>query len=201
MKLDTSLVPRLDNCDWDGGQNTDLVHGLCLFGCACDGCLVVGAGGRPPDDEGGGGGYLEDRDFGELIRLIRDATAIAHGKYELYYRPILTRVDMFLPVLGPADLPSYLTRFQWDIAKYPIKQSLRNIADIISKQVGQIDSDLKTKSSAYNNLKGSLQNLEKKQTILWGSLLNFVILADLVKAEHFITDSEYLQTLLVIVPR
>lgn len=63
-----------------------------------------------------------------------------------------------------ADLPSYLTRFQWDIAKYPIKQSLRNIADIISKQVGQIDADLKTKSSAYNNLKGSLQNLEKKQT-------------------------------------
>lgn len=63
-----------------------------------------------------------------------------------------------------ADLPTYLTRFQWDIAKYPIKQSLRNIADIISKQVGQIDADLKTKSTAYNNLKGNLQNLEKKQT-------------------------------------
>ena len=63
-----------------------------------------------------------------------------------------------------ADLPSYITRFQWDIAKYPIKQSLRNIADIISKQVGQIDSDLKTKSTAYNNLKGNLQSLEKKQT-------------------------------------
>lgn len=95
------------------------------------------------------------------------------------------------------DLPSYLTRFQWDIAKYPIKQSLRNIADIISKQVGQIDADLKTKSSAYNNLKGNLQNLEKKQT---GSLLTRN-LADLVKKEHFILDSEYLQTLLVIVPK
>lgn len=95
------------------------------------------------------------------------------------------------------DLPSYLTRFQWDIAKYPIKQSLRNIADIISKQVGQIDADLKTKSSSYNNLKGSLQNLEKKQT---GSLLTRN-LADLVKKEHFILDSEYLQTLLVIVPK
>lgn len=63
-----------------------------------------------------------------------------------------------------ADLPSYITRFQWDMAKYPIKQSLRNIADIISKQVGQIDQDLKTKSSAYNNLKSNLQNMEKKQT-------------------------------------
>lgn len=96
-----------------------------------------------------------------------------------------------------SDLPSYITRFQWDIAKYPIKQSLRNIADIISKQVGQIDADLKTKSTAYNNLKGSLQNLEKKQI---GSLLTRN-LADLVKKEHFILDSEYLTTLLVIVPK
>ncbi|XP_043682921.1 V-type proton ATPase subunit C isoform X2 [Vespula pensylvanica] len=96
-----------------------------------------------------------------------------------------------------SDLPSYITRFQWDMAKYPIKQSLRNIADIISKQVGQIDADLKTKSTTYNNLKGSLQNLEKKQT---GSLLTRN-LADLVKKEHFILDSEYLSTLLVIVPK
>ncbi|XP_034946531.1 V-type proton ATPase subunit C isoform X2 [Chelonus insularis] len=98
---------------------------------------------------------------------------------------------------NPGDLPTYITRFQWDMAKYPIKQSLRNIADIISKQVGQIDTDLKTKSTTYNNLKGSLQNLEKKQT---GSLLTRN-LADLVRKEHFILDSEYLSTLLVIVPK
>ena len=61
------------------------------------------------------------------------------------------------------ELTNYLTRFQWDMAKYPIKQSLRNIADIINKQVGQIEADLKIKSVAYNNLKGSLQSLEKKQ--------------------------------------
>ncbi|GBP83903.1 V-type proton ATPase subunit C [Eumeta japonica] len=95
------------------------------------------------------------------------------------------------------DLPTYLTRFQWDMAKYPIKQSLRNIADIISKQVGVIDADLKVKSAAYNTLKSTLQNLEKKQT---GSLLT-KNLGDLVKKEHFILDSEYLTTLLVIVPK
>ncbi|CAG5085251.1 Similar to V-type proton ATPase subunit C (Manduca sexta) [Cotesia congregata] len=105
--------------------------------------------------------------------------------------------DDFGGILYPGDLPTYITRFQWDMAKYPIKQSLRNIADIIGKQVGQIDADLKTKSTTYNNLKGSLQNLEKKQT---GSLLTRN-LADLVKKEHFILDSEYLSTLLVIVPK
>lgn len=75
-----------------------------------------------------------------------------------------TSSNRYVFTFSAADLPSYITRFQWDMAKYPIKQSLRNIADIISKQVGQIDADLKTKSSAYNNLKGNLQNLEKKQT-------------------------------------
>lgn len=76
------------------------------------------------------------------------------------------KINVFMNLLRIylGDLPSYITRFQWDMAKYPIKQSLRNIADIISKQVGQIDADLKTKSTTYNNLKGSLQNLEKKQT-------------------------------------
>ena len=28
---------------------------------------------------------------------------------------------------------TYVTRFQWDMAKYPIKQSLKNISEIIAK--------------------------------------------------------------------
>lgn len=95
------------------------------------------------------------------------------------------------------DLATYLTRFQWDMAKYPIKQSLRNISDIIAKQLTQIDHDLKSKASAYNNLKGNLQSLERRQT---GSLLTRN-LADIVKKEHFILDSEYLTTLVVVVQR
>lgn len=31
------------------------------------------------------------------------------------------------------DLVTYITGFQWDMAKYPIKQSLKNISEIISK--------------------------------------------------------------------
>lgn len=95
------------------------------------------------------------------------------------------------------DLATYLTRFQWDMAKYPIKQSLKSIADIIAKQVSQIDQDLKTKAQAYNNLKGNLQSLERKST---GSLMTRN-LSDLVKKEDFVLDSEYLATILVVVPR
>ncbi|KAK5892837.1 hypothetical protein CesoFtcFv8_013187 [Champsocephalus esox] len=95
------------------------------------------------------------------------------------------------------DLVTYITRFQWDMAKYPIKQSLKNISEIISKQVSQIDNDLKSRASAYNNLKGNLQNLERKNA---GSLLTRS-LADIVKKEDFVLDSEYLITLLVVVQK
>uniref|UniRef100_A0A668A5T6 V-type proton ATPase subunit C n=1 Tax=Myripristis murdjan TaxID=586833 RepID=A0A668A5T6_9TELE len=95
------------------------------------------------------------------------------------------------------DLVTYITRFQWDMAKYPIKQSLKNISEIVSKQVTQIDNDLKARASAYNNLKGNLQNLERKNA---GSLLTRS-LADIVKKEDFVLDSEYLITLLVVVPK
>ena len=83
------------------------------------------------------------------------------------------------------DLATYVTQFRWakivflktlyekaiyrwDMAKYPIKQSLKNLSDIISKQVSQIESDLKSKATAYNSLKSNLQSIEKKQT---GSLV------------------------------
>uniref|UniRef100_A0A8C1A6A7 V-type proton ATPase subunit C n=1 Tax=Cyprinus carpio carpio TaxID=630221 RepID=A0A8C1A6A7_CYPCA len=95
------------------------------------------------------------------------------------------------------DLVTYVTRFHWDMAKYPIKQSLKNISEIMSKQVSQIDNDLKARASAYNSLKGNLQSLERKNV---GSLLTRS-LADIVKKEDFVLDSEYLITLLVVVPK
>ncbi|XP_058233040.1 V-type proton ATPase subunit C 1-A isoform X1 [Hemibagrus wyckioides] len=104
---------------------------------------------------------------------------------------------IFYLLLLLVDLITYITRFQWDMAKYPIKQSLKNISEIISKQVTQIDNDLKARASAYNNLKGNLQNLERKNA---GSLLTRS-LADIVKKEDFVLDSEYLVTLLVVVPK
>jgi len=95
------------------------------------------------------------------------------------------------------DLATYLTRFQWEMAKFPIKQSLRGIVDSINNQVTQIENDLKAKSNNYNNLKSNLANMERKQT---GSLLTRN-LGDLVKKEDFVHNSEYLVTLVVVVPK
>jgi len=95
------------------------------------------------------------------------------------------------------EIQSYVTKFQWDMAKYPIKQPLRNLTEIISKQVSQIEADLKNKSAAYNNLKSTLQSMERKQV---GSLLTRNV-SDLVNKDDFVLNSEYLTTILVVVPQ
>ncbi|EYC06042.1 hypothetical protein Y032_0078g1163 [Ancylostoma ceylanicum] len=100
-------------------------------------------------------------------------------------------------LINNKDIKTYVTRFQWEGAKYPLKQSLKVLSEIIGKQVTQIDNDLKQKSVAYNNLKNSLASIDRKTT---GSLIT-KDLADIVKADDFVLNSEYLQTLMVVVPK
>uniref|UniRef100_A0A914PC95 V-type proton ATPase subunit C n=1 Tax=Panagrolaimus davidi TaxID=227884 RepID=A0A914PC95_9BILA len=92
---------------------------------------------------------------------------------------------------------TYLTKFQWESAKYPLKQSLKVLSEIIGKQITQIDNDFKTKVAHYNNLKNTLASIDRKAT---GSLVTKDI-SDLVKTDDFVKDSEYLQTIVVVVPK
>lgn len=100
-------------------------------------------------------------------------------------------------LIGNRDMHTYLTKFQWESAKYPLKQSLKVLSEIIGKQITQIDNDFKTKAAHYNNLKNTLASIDRKAT---GSLVTKDI-SDLVKADDFVKDSEYLQTIVVVVPK
>ncbi|CAM9650526.1 unnamed protein product [Lampetra planeri] len=100
-------------------------------------------------------------------------------------------------VANGADPMTYVTKFQWDMARYSVRQPLQAVSDVIAKQVSQIDSDLKSRASAYNALKSGLQIIERRAT---GSLMTRS-LSDIVKKDDFVLDSEYLITLLVIVPK
>ncbi|KAM6220297.1 V-type proton ATPase subunit C 2 isoform 2-T2 [Rhynchocyon petersi] len=95
------------------------------------------------------------------------------------------------------DLTSFVTHFEWDMAKYPAKLPLVTVVDTLAKQLAQIETDLKTRTAAYNTLKTNLENLEKKSM---GNLFTRT-LCDIVSKEDFVLDSEYLITLLVIVPK
>uniref|UniRef100_A0A3B3ZSS8 V-type proton ATPase subunit C n=1 Tax=Periophthalmus magnuspinnatus TaxID=409849 RepID=A0A3B3ZSS8_9GOBI len=92
------------------------------------------------------------------------------------------------------DLMKYVTRFQWDKAKYSTSLPLSALTEVISKEVTLVETELKSRSAAYNSLKSSLQNLElKHQGTLQTRSLN-----DIIRKEDLVV-SEYLTTLLVIV--
>ncbi|KAI9540996.1 hypothetical protein NQZ68_035283 [Dissostichus eleginoides] len=94
------------------------------------------------------------------------------------------------------DLMSYMTKFQWDKAKYPTALPLSSLADIITKEVSQMETELKSRAAAYSSVKTSLQSMEYK---LHGSLQT-CSLNDIVRKVDLVT-SEHLTTLLVVVTR
>lgn len=96
-----------------------------------------------------------------------------------------------------APLDQYLQKFQWDAAKYAVKNNVRELVDTISKNMSQIDLELKNKLTDYNTLRTNVANIERKQT---GNLLSRN-LGDLVSKDNFVLDSEYLTTLLVVIPK
>ncbi|XP_049452882.1 V-type proton ATPase subunit C 1-B [Epinephelus fuscoguttatus] len=96
------------------------------------------------------------------------------------------------------DLMSYITKFQWDKAKYPTALPLSSLADIISKEVSQMDMELTSRAAAYNSVKMSLQSLEHK--VDGTRSLQTRNLNDVVRKEDLVV-SEYLTTLLVVVNR
>ncbi|XP_008775427.1 V-type proton ATPase subunit C-like [Phoenix dactylifera] len=94
----------------------------------------------------------------------------------------------------PVD--SYLTRFVWDEAKYPTMSPLRETVDSIHVQVAKIEDDMKVRAAEYNNIRGQLNAINRKQS---GSLA-VRDLSNLIKPEDIIT-SEHLVTLLAVVPK
>jgi len=94
------------------------------------------------------------------------------------------------------DLNTSLINFKWDVAKYPINQSLQSVKDMITKQVTDIEAELKKRSQAYNKLKFELQSKDKRKA---GTLLTRD-LSEFIRKEHVVLGSEYLTTLPVIVP-
>ncbi|KAB2055935.1 hypothetical protein ES319_A11G070800v1 [Gossypium barbadense] len=93
-------------------------------------------------------------------------------------------------------IDSYLTRFVWDEAKYPTMSPLREIVDGIHILVAKIEDDLKVRVAEYNNVRGQLNAINRKQS---GSLA-VRDLSNIVKPEDIIT-SEHLVTLLAVIPK
>ncbi|KAF8640562.1 hypothetical protein AX17_000224 [Amanita inopinata Kibby_2008] len=90
-----------------------------------------------------------------------------------------------------------LTHWKWNEGRYGIQKSLREIVDTLNQEMTSIDNSMKAKLNNYNLVKGSLTQMQRKKT----GNLSVCSLADIVSRDDFVQDSEYLETVLVAVPR
>ncbi|KAM9777547.1 V-type proton ATPase subunit C 1-B-like [Neosynchiropus ocellatus] len=99
-------------------------------------------------------------------------------------------------VANGLDLMSHVTKFQWDKAKYPTSQPLSTLVALITKEVSQLEAELKSRYAAYSKLKSELQCRQQKPE----RNLQTCSLNEIVKKEDLVV-SEYLTTLLVVSTR
>ncbi|KAG6911776.1 hypothetical protein DXG01_000022 [Tephrocybe rancida] len=101
-------------------------------------------------------------------------------------------------LIDEKSVDDYLLKgWKWDEGRYNVQKGLREIVDSLAKDLTSIDNAMKAKLNNYNLVKGSLTQMQRKKL----GNLSVRSLADLVTKDDFIQDSDYLETLLVAVPR
>jgi len=104
------------------------------------------------------------------------------------------KADALTTSAGTID--QLLTNFRWDEAKYPVSQSLKQLSSLIHGQVGKLDEEIRQKISEYTTINHAVSAEDRK---INGNLQTRD-LSDIVKQENII-DSEYMETLFVVVPK
>ncbi|KAI0988588.1 hypothetical protein GJ496_006451 [Pomphorhynchus laevis] len=92
---------------------------------------------------------------------------------------------------------TYVTKFKWDDARFPTRLPLQSLEAMILKRIGQIESELKSRSTTFDAVNQQIQAESKAQQ---GNLLTKDV-SDFVKASDFILGSESMKTCLVCVNR
>ncbi|KIJ34997.1 hypothetical protein M422DRAFT_76369 [Sphaerobolus stellatus SS14] len=95
------------------------------------------------------------------------------------------------------SMDEYLKNWRWNEGRYVVHRDLRDIVETLNREMNSIDNVMKAKLNSYNLAKGTLTQIQRKKT----GNLSIKSLVEIVPAEIFIQDSEYLETLLVAVPK
>jgi len=90
-----------------------------------------------------------------------------------------------------------LDGWKWNEGRYNVQKGLQDIVSMLNKEMTSIDNVMKSKINNYNFAKGSLEQMRRKKT----GNLSVRSLVDVVSKEDFLRDSEYLETVLVAVPK
>jgi V-type H+-transporting ATPase subunit C len=100
-------------------------------------------------------------------------------------------------MVGNTSAEDFVTEFSWDVVKYPyLKQNCKDIAATIVKDCGELEETFKKQMGEFGEVEQEIQQQKKKD------LGNLMIkdLSGIVKPQD-VVQSEYLVTLLVVVPK
>jgi len=101
-----------------------------------------------------------------------------------------------LTVSDSVGLDSYCIKFRWFEAKYPSRTPLPSLVAIIQSSVGKVDDSCRGRQQEWNSTAQAMAAIVRKKS---GSLRDKELNESVVPRAMRI-DSEYLQTLLVVVP-
>ncbi|KAF8521475.1 ATPase V1 complex subunit C [Gautieria morchelliformis] len=87
--------------------------------------------------------------------------------------------------------------WRWNEGRYAVHRGLRDIVETLNREMSSIDNVMKAKLNNYNLAKGTLVQIQRKKH----GNLSVRSVADIVPRDIFVRDSEYLETLLVAVPK
>lgn len=101
-------------------------------------------------------------------------------------------------LVNEGSVDDYVLRgWKWNDSRYGVQRSLREMVDVLNKEMASIDNVMKAKLNNYNIVKCSLVQMQRKKT----GNLSVRSLVGIVSEEDVIQDSEYLETCLVAVPK
>lgn len=91
---------------------------------------------------------------------------------------------------------AYLQQFGWNTAKYRPDRPISTLLSSLSQEANSADQDLKAKVSTYNSTKQQVQAIDRK----FSGDLSVRSLDAVVRPSDLVQNSEFLETLLVVVP-
>ncbi|KAF2771690.1 ATPase, V1 complex, subunit C [Teratosphaeria nubilosa] len=154
---------------------------------------------------------IPDFKVGTLDALVQQADDLA--KLEAGCRGVVDKVADSLRGLLEGDeeklqeqktvndkpVENYLQSFQWNKVKYRADKPISELADTLQKEIAAVDNDVKAKFNQYNQSKTNLAQIQRSTTgnLSQKSLTAVVNPDKILKPE----DSEYLQQILVAVPK
>ncbi|GMM52469.1 H(+)-transporting V1 sector ATPase subunit C [Starmerella bacillaris] len=151
---------------------------------------------------------LPDLKVGLLDNLVRQADEVA--KLDGQLQSILLKTHESIVSLYGDDAQkvskveqidnqpasAYLQQFGWNTAKYRPDKAISDLLTTLSQEANSADMDLKARLATYNSVKQQVGAIDRK----FQGDLSVRALDTVVRPADIVQDSEYLESVLVVVP-